>query len=256
MKGILSIMALLTGPALLAQFQPVPSHVYQWNDLVAKQEETRIRRQVLEGSTTDLEYLEVHTSTLAPGMAPHPPHTHDDVEELVIVKEGQLKVTIKDQSKVLGPGSVAVAIPGDEHGFENAGETPVTYYIFKYRSKLPMDVERARKAGGSFMIDARDVAFTPHDKGGIKRYFERPTSMFERLEMHVTTLNEGLKSHAPHTHRAAEFVLMMKGDASMQIGDTFNEASPGALIFLASQIPHALENVGKGACEYFAFQIQ
>ena len=108
------------------------SNVYYWDKLEPKKEETRIRRQVLEGKTFALSYFEIHTSTLEPGKAPHPPHTHADQDELIIVKEGFLKVTIKDSSKILGPGSVAFAMPEEEHGFENGGSVQVTYFIIKY----------------------------------------------------------------------------------------------------------------------------
>ena len=82
-----------------------------------------------------MQYFEVHTSTLEPGKAPHPPHVHNDFEELIIVKEGQVKITIAGNSKILGPGSIAFAMPGDEHGIENAGNTQATYYILKYKGK-------------------------------------------------------------------------------------------------------------------------
>jgi uncharacterized cupin superfamily protein len=116
-------------------------HYYQkfttGNKLEVKKEDTRIRRQVLEGKTLALDYFEVHTSTLEPGKAPHPPHVHADQEELMIVKEGQVKITIAGKSKILGPGSIAFAMPGDEHGIENAGNTQATYLILKYKGKLP-----------------------------------------------------------------------------------------------------------------------
>lgn len=254
MKSIVLIITMLNTLTLIAQETTVRSDVYRWNDLKVEKDASRERRPVLKGSTTDLENLEIHASTLAPGKAPHPSHTHDTEEELVIVKEGQLKVTIKEESKVLGPGSIALIVPGEEHGFENAGDTQASYYILKYRSKLPMDKKRGEEGGGSLMIDWNDLAFNPHDKGGIRRYFDRPTAMCKRFEMHVTTLNEGLKSHDPHTHRAAEIVLMIEGNTEMQIGDEFYKGTQGDLYFLASEIPHAIRNTGKEACVYFAFQ--
>jgi (S)-ureidoglycine aminohydrolase len=242
--------------ASAAQTQPVQSDVYRWKALKAETEQTRERRQVLEGSTRDLDLLEIHASTLAPGKSPHPSHTHHDVEELIIVKEGRLKVTIKDQSKILGPGSVALAIPGEEHGFENGGDTQVTYYILKYRSRLPMNVARGKQAGGSFMFDRDELAEKVTEKGSRVNYFDRATSMAERFEMHVTTLKGGMSSHAPHTHRAEEIVLMIKGSGSIQIGDQHKDATTGDLIFLGSEVPHAFTNTGRESCSYFAFQWQ
>src|SRR6478609_10574367 len=240
----------------LAQVSPVSSQVYNWKNIPVIKEETRDRRQMIDGSTIDLASLEIHTSTLEPGKAPHGSHTHVDEEELIIVKEGKLRATIKDQTKILGPGSVALAIPGEEHGFVNGGDTKTTYYILKFKSKTPLNAERGKNAGGSFMIDWNDVPIVASEKGGRRNTFYRATSMFGRFEMHVTTLNKGLVSHAPHQHKAEEIIILIKGQAEMQIGDQHIKFEQGDLAFLESQSLHALKNVGDEPCEYFAFQWQ
>jgi (S)-ureidoglycine aminohydrolase len=254
MKTLFAALMVFLSFSAMAQKDSVKSQVYSWKNTKPIKEETRERRQILEGSTTHLQNLEIHATTLEPGKSPHPPHVHADEEELIIVKEGKLTATIKGKTEVLGPGSVAIAMPGDEHGFNNAGEARTTYYVIKYKSKAPMDVARANNAGGSFTVDWKNVAFTPHDKGGVRKFFERPTAMASRYEMHVTTLNEGLKSHEPHTHVAEEIILIVQGDATMQVGQNFYRASTGDVIFLNSMVPHSLNNTGKTAATYFAFQ--
>ncbi len=251
---ILSLNVL--GASAMAQIDSLTSNVYRWHDLKVEKSEARERRQILEGSTTDLEYFEIHATTVEPKKSPHAGHSHDDTEELVIVKEGTLKVTIKDESRILGPGSIALAMPGEQHGLENASDTPATYYVFRYRSKSPVNIERGKKAGGSFMVNRNDVAMQKTETGGRRQHFDRATSMFERFEMHVSTLNAGLTNHKTHTHRAEEFVLITQGEVEMQIGDSFHKAAAGDLIFLASEIPHALRNIGSEQTEYFAFQWQ
>jgi (S)-ureidoglycine aminohydrolase len=47
---------------------------------------------------------------------------------------------------------------------------------------------------------------------------------------------------------------VISGDVSMQIGEKHEGAGVGDLIFLGSEVPHALTNTGKGPCSYFAFQ--
>jgi len=255
MKPILVLLGLFVSVTTFGQSDSVKSWVYSWKNLKPVQEETRERRPVFEGSTYSLQNLEVHVTTIQPGNAPHPPHRHDDSEELIIVKSGRLTITINDKSEELGPGSVAMAMPGDMHSFNNTGDVPATYYVIKYKAKAPADAARGKEAGGSFIINYKDVAFTRHDKGGIRRFFDRPTAMMKRYEMHVTTLNEGLQSHEPHTHEAEEIILMIQGDATMQIGrDNFMRCQAGDVVFLNSMVPHAIKNTGRGACTYFAFQ--
>ncbi len=227
--------------------------VYYWNELQPVKEGSRIRTQILEGSTTSLSHFEVHTSTLEPGKAPHPPHKHDDQEELIIVKEGNLKITISNTTRTLGPGSIAFAMPGDEHGIENAGNIQASYYILKYKGKLPKH-ERGKQAGGSFMLDWNELKTTNTGKGYRRDFFNRATSQLVQFEMHTTALNADSASHAPHTHVQEEIILILRGNVTMHIDGKLFAASPGDLVFLPSRIPHALLNTGKEQCEYFAFQ--
>src|SRR3954462_6699843 len=147
MKYLLSILTLLYSGILLAQKDSLPSAVYAWNNLKVEKTATGERRSILEGSTTHLSYLEIHATTIDAGKAPHPPHQHPE-EEFIIIMEGKLKVTIKDSSWILGPGSIAVMMPGDMHGFVNAGNTRATYYVIKSKSKAAADDARAKNAGG------------------------------------------------------------------------------------------------------------
>jgi (S)-ureidoglycine aminohydrolase len=229
------------------------SGVYYWNKLEPIKEDTRIRRQVLEGKTFALEYFEIHASTLEPGKAPHPPHTHADQEELMIVKEGQVKITIAGQSKILGPGSIAFAMPGDEHGIENAGKTQATYYILKYKGRSP-NIERGKQAGGSFMLDWNDLKTNNTGKGYRRDFFNRATSQLAQFEMHTTALNSDSVSHAPHTHVQEEIIMILRGNVEMFIDGKLYKGAAGDLYFLSANVPHALKNIGKEQCEYFAFQ--
>ncbi|HLL94485.1 MAG TPA: cupin domain-containing protein, partial [Spirosoma sp.] len=190
--------------------------------------------------TTDFTHFKVHATTLPPHQTPHPAHKND--EELIIIKEGELTVTIAGKTKLLGAGSIALMMPGDEHGFENKGDKPATYYVMRYASNAPSDAVRGKQAGGSFWVDWKDVAFQPHDKGGVRRMFDRATAMTKRFEMHVTTLNQGLWSHPPHTHRAAEILLLIENTAQESIDGKLLPAAVGDIIFLESNVPHAIQN--------------
>jgi len=255
MKKIIFFFCIINAFATMAQKNDsLLSGVYSWNKLAPVKEDTRVRRQVVEGKTSALNYFEIHASTLEPGKAPHPPHVHDDMEELMIVKEGQVKITIAGKSRILGPGSIAFAMPGDEHGIENAGNTQATYFILKYKGKLPMDSERAKQGGGSFMLDWNDLKTNNTGKGYRRDFFNRGTSQLTQFEMHTTALNKDSVSHAPHTHVQEEIILLLRGNVTMHIDGKLIPASAGDIVFLSSGIPHALLNTGKEQCEYFAFQ--
>ena len=251
MKQIITICLLANTSLVLAQKNDsLLSKVYYWDKLEAIKEETRVRRQILEGKTFALSNLEIHTSTLEAGKAPHPPHVHGDLEELIIVKEGQVKITIAGKSKILGPGSIAFAMPGDEHGIDNAGTTQATYFILKYKGKLPMNMERAKQAGGSFMLDWNELTTSNTGKGYRRNFFNRATSQLNQFEMHTTALNADSVSHAPHTHVQEEIILILRGNVEMYIDGKLHKGSAGDLYFISANVPHALKNIGKEQCEY------
>jgi (S)-ureidoglycine aminohydrolase len=232
----------------------VKSVVYSWNALEVTKQETRESRPILEGSTTHLEFFKVHATTLYPGQMPHASHAHEADEELILLRQGQIKITTENTGKILGPGGIALILPGEEHGLENIGESEAIYYIMKFRSKEPMDIQRSVDAGGTILIDRSDLGFIARDKGGRWNYFDRPTTSCTDFEMHATRLNAGMNSHAPHTHVQEEIILMLEGEASMHIDGREFSTSVGDVIFLDANVPHAITNTSDMPCEYFAFQ--
>ncbi|NQT26591.1 cupin domain-containing protein [candidate division KSB1 bacterium] len=254
MKNILLIIFLLAAMTLMAQTSHVEPGVYCWNDLKVEKQETQDVRPILEGASCDLEILKVDAFTIPPGVMRDINYAQEFVETLMIIKEGTLDVRLGDDYKNLGPRSVVMIMPGDAFQYQNTGTVPTTFYLLTFQFRQPADAARADSSGGSFMIDYEDLEFEPHDKGGLRNYYHRSTAMFDYAEMHVTTLNPQIKSHEPHTHGAAEFVLMISGNTQMQIGDTIYKATAGDLYYMESDNSHAIQNIGDEPCMYYAFQ--
>ena len=254
MNPVLLVTIFISFLNFLSSNDHVGSAVYSWSDFKVNKQKTRVSRPILEGNTTHLEYFEMHATTLYPGKMPHSSHTHEDDDELILVRQGQIKITTDNTSKVIGPGGIALIRPGEEHGLHNAGDGEAVYYIMKMRSKKPMDINRSINAGGSIFIDRKDLEFKTHQKGGRWNYFDRPTTACEDFEFHATSLNPNTSSHDPHTHVQEEIILMLKGNAVMHIDGKEYNTETGDVIFLDSNIPHSISNIGDDACEYFAFQ--
>ena len=234
----------------------IPSKAYDINALPVLKDSSRYRIQIMDGYTPYLSNMEVHITMLEPGKSAHPAHKHAGTEELIIVKEGKLKVTIAGKTKILGPGGVAMAMPGDLHAAVNESKQKVSYYLLKYTKKGTDSIVENTKAIPSILVDWNEVAVQKNEKGFRRQHFNKSTVLFEKFDMHATTLKQNEISHAPHTHRQEEIIIVRKGNIEMQIGDTFQKAQPGDIIFLNSYVPHALKNLSKGECEYFAFQWQ
>jgi (S)-ureidoglycine aminohydrolase len=253
---LLAVLMQLTFAAKLsAQQDSLQAHVYILAQLPVVKDSSRQRVQIMDGSTVLLSNLEAHLTILQPGQAAHPPHTHTNTEELIIVKEGLVKVTIKGQSKLLSAGGLALSLPGDEHGAVNAGTAIASYYVIKYTKPI-INAERGQSNGGSVLMDWPEPVVKATEKGERRDFFIKPTALFEKFDMHVTTLNKGEVSHPPHTHRQEEIIIVKNGKVTMQIGDKFYPAAAGDIIFLSSGVPHALQNAGNESTTYFAFQWQ
>ncbi len=233
---------------------PLASGVLSWSASKTTLSATGQSRQMVNSSTTDLEAFNVHTSTLDAGKTNHPFVAHDDREELIVVKDGRLTLSVGDTVKTIGPGGLALIVAGDRQSFRNETKNPVTYYVLSYISKNPVSIPRGREGGGSLIRDWSDFTVKKTDKGESRPVFDRPSSMFERFDVHATNLDPGVASHDPHRHRAEEVILLLKGDVQMQIGEKFYPATAGDLVFLASQDLHALKNTGSIQCSYYAIQ--
>jgi quercetin dioxygenase-like cupin family protein len=107
-----------------------PSKVYVFQNLPVHHTQTLDYRQILASTTVEGCKFSVHESSLAPNMEPHPPHRHNG-EEMFLVLEGVLEVTINGKTEKLTRGSVGFVGSGDEHGIRNLGDTPAKYYVIE-----------------------------------------------------------------------------------------------------------------------------
>jgi quercetin dioxygenase-like cupin family protein len=111
-----------------AQNRPSASHTYRYEDLKVNVNGENRQRPILNEKTHTGFALGVHETELAPGLAPHPPHRHVH-EEMILVREGTLEVTIEGRSVNLGPGSVALVASNEEHGWRNVGAGRARYFV-------------------------------------------------------------------------------------------------------------------------------
>lgn len=94
-------------------------------------------------------------------------------------------------------------------------------------------------------VAPREVAY-----GSARQFLRAPTVTLAELELHVTTLNPGQTSHAPHQHANEELIILKEGTLeTLSLGE-WKRIGPGSIIFNASNDLHGVRNVGTGPAVY------
>ena len=105
------------------------SKTYRFEDLKPNPGGNFKMYPVFDGITTRGERLEMHESELHPGETPNPAHTHHN-EEIIVIREGTLDVSVGDTTTRMSPGSVAYAESEDKIGIKLVGTSPAKYLVF------------------------------------------------------------------------------------------------------------------------------
>jgi mannose-6-phosphate isomerase-like protein (cupin superfamily) len=118
---------------------PLQSTVYDWTKLAVVPIPNGERRFVFDGPTTTLDRVHCHITTLAPGQVSGEPTLHLQ-EEILIVKEGTVEVTVDGRIETAGPGSVIFFAAHATTRLRNATDRPATYHvIYYYTPKTPKE---------------------------------------------------------------------------------------------------------------------
>jgi XRE family transcriptional regulator, regulator of sulfur utilization len=115
--------------------------VFDWAAMTAGKTDVGEYRQVIRAPTATLDELELHVTTLMPGLSSHPPHRHVN-EELVIVREGTVEVFSNDEWKRLTPGSVVFNSTNSLHAIRNVGDKPAVYHVINWQTPATKSLAR------------------------------------------------------------------------------------------------------------------
>lgn len=255
MKITGTFLLVLIGFASIAQPALLESKVYTWNgSRLGAPQHNSVQKNIFNGSGGKLSPHTMKGILLFEGRQLHYAEDSNGPERFFIIKKGPVTVQLLGKEYSIDRGSVILLLPGDVLTISNKNNADAELYEMSYRSIAAPDAERGKKAGSSFVMNWDDMVFKPHDKGGVRQLFDRQTVMLNRFDIHVTQLNVGFKSHDPHTHANEEIILMLDGNAEMQIGTNHPKANPGDVVLLNSMVLHNLTNIGTTPCLYFAIQ--
>lgn len=136
--GLVAMPSALNAVATASDDQHVMGPtVFNWNDMKPEKSATGEVRRLCKTPTATLDQLEMHVTTLNPGMASHPPHRHVN-EELIIIREGDCETLSNGNWVKVGPGSVVFNASNSLHGFRNVGTTPAVYHVINWSPNKDM----------------------------------------------------------------------------------------------------------------------
>jgi quercetin dioxygenase-like cupin family protein len=103
---------------------------------------------------------------------------------------------------------------------------------------------------GSAVFDWESMSAQPTKTGARRNVCQAPTATLDELEIHITTLNAGETSHAPHQHPDEELLIVKEGAVEALVNGQLRRVGPGSVIFQASNQMHGIRNVGDGPATY------
>jgi len=133
-RDIAALLPLLAAQAANAQNAnapkpaPLGAKVYKYEDMPVKTNGENQTRAVLDGLTHTGYHIDMHMTKLGPGQIPHPPHQHVH-EEILMLRTGQLDVTMGGQTTRATAGSVVITASNQMHGWRNPGPESAEYFV-------------------------------------------------------------------------------------------------------------------------------
>ena len=273
MKSLLLSLLLVTATVATAQNVVVNNYAppkestvlrttfVDWDSLTPRTSPNGQSRPVFDNPTGTLDKLEVHITTLLPGMSSHPVHRHS-WEEILLLKEGELELSINGRKQHAGPGAFIFLASNDPHNATNTGSKPATYYVINFVTDLShsaSDKSAAEQAVPgklpSSVIDCNSLPSTPTKTGSRVVCVSSPTLTFLALESHITTLNVGQSTALDIVDPGDEFVLVKSGSIEVTVNGIADRMKEGSVLYWAPNDKRTIRNVGATPASYQVIRV-
>jgi len=132
-----AVLTLAVPHALRAQ-ELAPSGLFKFERLKETVGRTTKIRQMMTGLTHQGFRIDLHVTELAAGKMPHPEHHHPH-EEMLLIRDGTLAVTVGEQTDTLGAGSAVYIASNAPHHWQNIGTTPAHYFVLALGTDAPAE---------------------------------------------------------------------------------------------------------------------
>ena len=244
-----------------ANATPLLTTFVDWDALAVKPSAAGETRAVFDNPTATLEKFEMHITTLKPGMASHPVHQHG-WEEILLVKEGDLEVSLNGKKLHAGPGNLIFYASHDPHNATNVGDKPATYYVINFVTDLfrtlPDKPALEQAVPGklpSGIFDCDHAAATPSATGSRAVVVNSPTLTFQQLSTHISTLNVGQATKPDVTDPGDELFIVRAGQLEASINGITCRLNAGSFFYCAPNDKRTFKNIGTTPAAYQVIKV-
>jgi hypothetical protein len=184
---------------------------------------------------------------------PHPPHSHEE-EELLLLLSGEVNLIFPDDQDAKGEhrrrlkDHQFVYYPARfAHTLQAASVAPANYLMLKWATPFtgigsPLAFGQYDMSDPAEGHESRD-GFCPH------LVFEGPTAYVQKLHCHTSTLSPEA-GYGPHVDDYDVTIIVLEGEV-----ETLGERiEPHGVIFYAAGKPHGMRNPGKTRARYLVFE--
>lgn len=174
---------------------------------------------------------------VAPDGGSDSPEPDKGAQAAILVAEGEMALTLKDEESRLGPGGFAYVPPGWKWSVHNPGEAPLKFHWIRKRwtpaagvstpdaivtsdSEVPIDWMPGTKAWGTTrFLDPADVRFDMH--------------------ANIVTFNQGGRIPFAETHIMEHGLYVLQGEARYLLNRDWVTVRPGDFMWLRAWCPQA-----------------
>lgn len=208
-------------------------------------------RPVFYGHTSDIAELCCHVSALKSGQLPHPPHSHQD-EEVLLMLAGEAELVLPGLAEAegrvrVGPGEVVYYPAEFPHSLRTTSAQPANYLMFKWTSGI-------RKRDDVLDYGCYDLDVFTRKTSGLpgchtEVVFQGMTQMLSWLHCHTSTLSPG-EGYDPHSDPYDVVIVVLQGEVET-LGETVGE---NQVIFYPAGEPHGMQNAAPTEAHYMVLE--
>jgi quercetin dioxygenase-like cupin family protein len=240
---------------------PLGTTFVDWDSLTVRFTPVGQSRSVFDNPTPTLPKFEMHVTTLRPGMLSHAVH-HHPWEEMLLIKEGDVEVSINGLKHRAGPGYLIFFASHDPHNLKNVGDKPATYYVINFVTDrihtLPDKPALEQAVPGmlpSSVIDCNSLPTTPTKTGSTINIINSPTLTFVSLGSHITTLNAGQSTRPEMVDAGDELFIVKSGQLEVTVNGVACRLKEGSFFYCAPNDKRTLRNIGTTPAAYQVIKV-